>query len=281
MRHALLGVFGLALSACTVLNGTSQQSELEQPPHIVEWMKQPAILVFSETQDWRHNEGIAGADLFFADYTLANEMGLFTTVNSAVFNDQDLARFDLVVFNNMSGDALTSEQEVAFQKWMAAGGDWIGIHGAGDMSHTDWPWYDDTLIGPEFIGHPSTPQFQDATLVNLAKTHPVMEGIPDRWVANDEWYSFQRAILPNEGKTTLVGIDEKSYEPGVAVHWGGESLSMSDDPAKHPLVWVSCPFENSKAFYSALGHTHEPYENETYRRLLTNAIQWTMSDDTC
>lgn len=271
---------GMALPACTLLNEPSMGGG-EQPPHIIEWMKQPAVLVFSETQGWRHNEGIAGADLFLAEYTFANEMGFFTTANSAVFNDRDLARFDLVVFNNMSGDALSSRQELAFQNWMKAGGDWIGLHGAGDMSHTDWPWYDNMLIGPDFIGHPSDPQLQDATLVNLAKTHPVMDGVPDTWVANDEWYSFKRAILPNEGKTVLVGIDETSYDPGIAVHWGGESLRMSNDPAQHPLIWTSCPFEGSKAFYSALGHTHESYENEIYRHLLTNAIDWAMSDIEC
>ena len=58
----------------------------------------PSILIFSETRDWRHEEGIAGANL--AIMKAAKEMGhgYYTTEHSGIFNEKDLARFDVGEF---------------------------------------------------------------------------------------------------------------------------------------------------------------------------------------
>jgi len=41
--------------------------------------------------------------------------GFLTTQNGAIFNESDLAKFDVVVLNSFTGDALSPKQEVAFQ----------------------------------------------------------------------------------------------------------------------------------------------------------------------
>ena len=64
----------------------------------------PAILVFSKTLEWRHNEGIAGADQYFVRLGRKLNMSVFTTVDSSVFNEDDLKRFELVIFNNPTGN---------------------------------------------------------------------------------------------------------------------------------------------------------------------------------
>ncbi|MEL7540076.1 MAG: ThuA domain-containing protein, partial [Pseudomonadota bacterium] len=159
--HAVMATLLLALAACQ--SGDAQSDDdapiVEDeapvvyddiPPHITKWMQQPAIMVFSKTNGWRHNEGIAGADKFFVELSREKGFGIFTTVNAAVFNADDLARFDVIVFNNATGDTLSPEQESAFQSWLEAGGAWIGLHGSGDNTHAEWAWYADTLIGPTF-----------------------------------------------------------------------------------------------------------------------------------
>lgn len=249
------------------------------PPEISQYMADRAVLVFSKTRDWRHNEGIAGADRFFADLTSETGRGFFTTENGAVFNANDLARFDLVVFNNMTGDALSPAQKNAFQVWLEDGGAWIGLHSAGDASHSAWPWYDRTLIGPEFIGHPADPQYQDARLVALNTDHPVMENIPDEWTFNDEWYSFDGA--PQDyGLTPLVGLDETSYSPFNYAYGDVSDLRMGDDPVEHPVVWTGCAGKGA-IVYSALGHKHTSYDSPVYRTLLMNAVNWVTDRSVC
>lgn len=247
------------------------------PPEITSYLPSPAILVFSKTMGWRHNEGIAGADRFFAEVTSDKGMGLFTTANGAVFNAEQLKRFDVIVFNNMTGDALTLDQEKAFQDWLENGGAWIGLHGSGDNSHTDWPWYDTNVIGPEFIGHPADPQFQEARLVNLAAKHPIMRGIPSEWMHTDEWYSFD-GTEALAGAVPLLGLDEDSYSPENLVYGDREDLRMGGGPAGHPIAWTRC-IKDGRAFYSGLGHNHTSYDDPVYHRMLLNALDWVRARD--
>ncbi|NVE93637.1 ThuA domain-containing protein [Altererythrobacter lutimaris] len=241
-------------------------------PEITQWMRHPAILVFSKTRGWRHNEGIAGADLFFVELAEASNMGVFTTVNGAVFNHEQLSRFEVVVFNNMTGDTLSPEQEKVFQSWLEDGGSLIALHGSGAASHTDWPWYDDRVIGPEFIGHPQDPQFQEARVVNLTPDHPILAGLPADWIKEDEWYSFNRLELL-AGATPLLGLDESTYIPELRRESGTVDLRMGEEPQDHPVAWVRC-IGNGRTIYSALGHHPRSYQNEHYRKFLINAFEW-------
>lgn len=244
------------------------------PPQITRYMASPAILVFSKTGEWRHNEGIAGADRFFSDLASSRKWGIFTTANGAVFRPEILNRFKLVIFNNMTGDVLSPEQRAAFEQWLANGGAWIGLHGSGDGSHAAWPWYDKTLIGPEFIGHPAEPLLQQARLVTLAPEHPVMQAIPNAWMVTDEWYSFD-ANPASFGVKPLLGLDEASYDPVNRLYGPREDLRMGPRPIDHPIIWSKC-LGSGRTFYSALGHNHLVYDNPDYRRLLTNAVDWVL-----
>ena len=242
------------------------------PPAVWEWMKKPAILVFSKTTDFRHNEGIAGANLFFVELAQAQGWGIFTTENAAIFNSEDLKKFSVIILNNMTGDALSPFQEDSFQSWLENGGGVIAIHGSGDASHSDWPYYANTLIGPKFIGHPAAPQFQEATVETLATDHPVMANMPTRWQHTDEWYSFD-SRPQDHGLLPLVGLDETTYRPINTEYGDISDLRMGEGAINHPIVWASCPGKG-RFVYSGLGHQHTTYNNEHHRRLLTNSFEW-------
>lgn len=240
-------------------------------PEITEYMAQPAILVFSKTRAWRHNEGIAGADRFFADLAQERGYGLFTTVNGAVFNAEDLSRFQVIVFNNMTGNTLSPEQRSAFETWLRNGGAWLGLHAAGDNSHTAWEWYDRRMIGPEFTSHPMAPQFQEADLVLIGGEHPILEGLPERFSLTDEWYSFD-SLPARFGLTPLVGLDESTYSPRNTVY-GISDLRMGPEPEDHPIIW-SGEIDEGRLVYSAVGHNQTPYDDPVYAQLLTQAFEW-------
>ncbi|MBV7259813.1 ThuA domain-containing protein [Erythrobacter crassostreae] len=278
--------FAAVLSAAVALSGCAPSVPMEpiapvaQPAHdqtaptIFEYMAQPAILVFSKTRDFRHNEGIAGGDRFFAKIATDRSMGLFTTVNGAVFNEEQLARFSLVVFNNVTGDALSDSQENALQSWVEAGGGFIAIHGSGDASHEGWPWYDSKLIGPEFIGHPADPQFQTARVVNLSAQHPVMAGLPAEWEQEEEWYSFDDVGKLGDARV-LLGIDETTYSPRNDVYGDVADLRMGGGPKGHPIAWLRCSGQG-RFFYSAIGHSFTAYDVPENRKLLSNAVDWAL-----
>jgi hypothetical protein len=228
----------------------------------------PAILVFTKTNAFRHKDGIAGGTKALQSIAAQHKWGLFHSENGAVFNAQDLARFDAVVFLNASGDMLSAEQEQAFQGWLQAGGGWLGIHAAGDDSHLAWQWYRDNLIGATFTAHILGPQFQRATVVLENNLHPVLQGLPDIWEHEEEWYSWQRSPRA-EGFTILATLDEDSYTPVQKFMGKERDLRMGD----HPVVWSNCIGEG-RSVYTAMGHKAEAFEQPQFRQLLDNALTW-------
>ena len=240
-------------------------------PPISEHMKSPSILVFSKTREWRHEEGIAGAHMHMIRLARKLGYGTYSSENGAVFNTENLARFKIVVMNNFTGDGLSPTQEKALQDWVEAGGGLLTLHGSGDASHSDWPWYANEVIGPTFIGHPADPQFQDARIENLAPEHPVMAGIPAEWTANDEWYSFDS--LPKADFTLLAGLDESTYSPVNNKYGDVSDLRMGEGAENHPIIWSRCLGEGRTVF-SAIGHRETAYDSEIYQRLLENAANW-------
>jgi type 1 glutamine amidotransferase len=128
-----------------------------------------------------------------------------------------------------------------------------------------WDWYADELIGARFIGHPRDPQFQDARIVVEATDSGVGRGLPEKWVLNDEWYSFKTSPR-GEGTTVIATLDESSYQ---LVGHGGQDLRMGD----HPIAWTRC-VGNGRSFYSAIGHRPEIYSEPTHLTLLEQGIVW-------
>lgn len=241
------------------------------PPKINDYMAEPAMLVFSKTREWRHEEGIAGGNLFFNRLAAKMGYGILTTQNGAIFNARDLARFKVVIFNSATGDILSEAQEAALQKWVEDGGALIAIHGAGDNSHQGFPWYQDNVLGTLFISHPMAPQFQAADVHSLAPEHPVMAGIPDIWSHVEEWYTFDR--VPGEGFTILAGIDEDTYSPVSTVYGDVSDLRMGPEPSDHPIIWSRC-ISDGRSVYSALGHQDTAFEDAVHQQLLENAVNW-------
>ena len=272
MRRPMSAAFACAAAMAGAAAGQDEEAHDTRPPAITEHMPQPAVLVFSKTKGWRHDEGIAGADLFFVRLAREAGYGVFTTENGAIFTPDVLARFDVVVFNNVTGDVLSARQEEAFADWMEGGGGFIGLHGSGDASSEDWSWYRRELIGPDYMNHPFDPQFQEARVEVLTDDHPVTEGLPREWLQTDEWYSFYDSAT-ELGFTPILGLDEATYEARNTVWEPGPDLGMGPTPADHPIVWAACPGEG-RSVYSALGHRDATYEVEPYVALLRNAFDW-------
>jgi type 1 glutamine amidotransferase len=241
------------------------------PPALPAQLPRPAILVFSKTNGFRHEEAIPAANALFAEMARANAWGHFQTENGATFAPEILARFDAVVFNNVSGDVFTPAQRAALKGFVEGGGGFVGIHGSGgDMSYA-WDWYVNELIGAQFTAHPMDPQFQRATVKIEDVAHPVTQGLPALWQRVDEWYSFEKPAR-RPGFHVLATLDESTYKP-VAMF--GSDIAMGAD---HPIVWWHCQ-GRGRALYSALGHRAEAYSEAEYKLLLDSAVKWALRRD--
>lgn len=212
------------------------------------------LLVFSRTRGFRH-DSIPDGITAFTKLATAQGWTLAASEDPGVFADATLERADVVVFLSTTGDVLDDDQQAAFERFIRAGGGFVGVHSATDTEH-DWAFYGE-LVGAHFREHPA---IQPATVVVEDSANPILAGISSRWTRTDEWYAFKTNPRPNVH--VLMTLDESSYEPGTS--------AMGSD---HPITWLH-EYEGGRAFYTALGHTTESYTDPVFVGMLQHAVEW-------
>jgi len=228
----------------------------------------PQVLVFEKINGFRDNPSVEAARARLTAIAESRGWQIAFTDRGGVMNAQDLARFAVVVWNNVSGDALTVPQRAAFRAYIEQGGGFVGIHGSGGDPQWFWDWYADTLIGARFIGHPGRPQFQTATISLVDSS--IGRGIAPAFPLFEEWYSFDRNPVES-GAVAVATINEKDYQQ---IGYRGESLSMG----YHPIAWRKT-VGTGRAFYTAIGHRPENYDEPQAAALLANGIAWAMGSE--
>jgi cytochrome c len=212
------------------------------------------VLVFSKTAGYRHESIAAGITSLTK---LSKEKGFTVsfTEESSLFNEQNLRKYNVVIFLNTTGDVLNKEQEQAFERFIQAGGGYVGIHAATDTEY-DWPWYN-KLAGAYFLDHPSSPSNVQNGRFYVVMRNELTEGMPDEFERKDEFYSFKDL---SKNIKVVVKIDEKSYIGG----------KMGDD---HPISWFQ-EFDGGRSFYTAMGHTDETFSEPLFLKHLYAGIKY-------
>ncbi|PRY16408.1 cytochrome c [Pontibacter ummariensis] len=245
----MLCLSGITLGAYSCLNPKQQASPEPEAPR---------VLVFSKTKGWKHTSIPYGID---AIQKLGQEHGfrVDTTKNASYFVDDSLRNYQAVIFLSTTGNVLNPEQEAAFERYIQAGGGYMGVHAAADTEY-DWPWYN-KLMGAHFSSHPLNPGERTATVEVLDKDHPATKDLPEKWERKDEWYSY-RSFYP--GLKVLANLDENTYEGGT-------------NGAFHPIAWYH-EFDGGRAFYTGGGHMDENYSEPLFVKHLLGGIQYAMGD---
>jgi cytochrome c len=222
--------------------------------------KEPArVLVFSKTAGFHHESIPAGIEAIKKLGAKHNFL-VDTTENASNFHEENLKRYNTVIFLNTTGDVLNQEQQNDFERFIQAGGGYVGIHAATDTEY-DWPWYG-KLAGAYFESHPSDPNVQHGIFYVVDKSHAATDSIPEKWERTDEFYSFKNI---NPEIKVLIKIDEKSYH-------GGKN---GDD---HPMSWYH-EFDGGRAFYTNMGHTNETFSEPLFLKHLWGGIQYTLGGE--
>jgi type 1 glutamine amidotransferase len=216
-----------------------------------------AVLVFTRTTGYRHpsiTDGVAAIRRLGA----TNGFTVAATEDPTQIRDTVLRRYNAVVFLSSTGDPLGPAQQAALERWVEAGGGWVGIHAAAD-AHYDWPWYGE-LAGAWFRRHP---RVQLATVRVTDGDHPSTQSLPAVWTRTDEWYDFR--TNPRGHVRVLAVVDESTYQGG----------GMGVD---HPVSW--CHEQGrGRSWYTALGHSTASWSEPLFLAHILGGIQWAAGAD--
>lgn len=240
-RLLLLLCFAVSINACSDLGNTP-----------------PGVLVFTKTKGWKHSSipfGIAALQKLGKE----NHFFVDTTKDASFFNDKDLKKYHAVIFLNTTGNILNAEQQAAFERYIQAGGGFVGIHSAAATEY-EWPWYN-KLMGAHFSSHPINPGVRRGVIDVIDKNHPATAELPVRWEREEEWYNY-KAFYP--GINVLAQLDENSYEGGT-------------NGTHHPIAWYH-EYDGGRSFYTAVGHEDSSFSDPLLIKHILGGIKYAMGD---
>ncbi|MET0328709.1 MAG: ThuA domain-containing protein [Luteimonas sp.] len=208
------------------------------------------ILVFTRTAGFRHDSIPVAVDTL---RTLGAQSGLTVdaTEDAALFDDATLARYAAVVFAQTTREVLGPTQQAAFERYVANGGGFMGVHAAADSGYT-WPWYGD-LVGAWFARHPEGLQTVRVVFENGAGPDGV-----EAWQVTDEIYDYRRNPRPRV--RVNASVDPASHPAG----------GMGDD---HPIAWCHTR-AGGRAWYTGLGHDAALFADPVFRAHLRRGLLW-------
>lgn len=223
----------------------------------------PKVLVFSKTAGFYHEsipDGIAAIQKLGAE----NGFDVDTTTNAELFNEENLKQYAAVIWLSTTGDVLNHYQEADFERYIQAGGGFVGIHAASDTEY-HWGWYN-RLVGGYFSYHPGIgdpyPNVQEGTLNVTDRKHQSTRFLPEIWNRRDEWYHFKKL---NPDVNVLMDIDEESYQHTQPMGF-------------HPMAWYH-EYDGGRAWYTAGGHTKESFTEELFLQHILEGIKYAMGDN--
>ena len=212
------------------------------------------VLVFSKTEGFRHESIEPGIEAI-KKLGLQNGFTVEATEDATVFNEAYLKDFMAIVFLNTTGNVLDPVQQSQMERFIQAGGGYVGVHSATDTEY-GWPWYG-KLAGAYFDSHPMNPNVQEGLVKVVQSNHTATDSLPASWTVADEWYNY-KSIDPTN--TVLINVDESSYEGGT-------------NGANHPISWYK-EYDGGRTFYTGMGHTNEQFADTKFLSHLLGGIKY-------
>jgi type 1 glutamine amidotransferase len=225
-------------------------------------LKGKQVLIFTKNGKGYVHENIPSSIAALQKLGIENGFTTDTTTNSALFTDENLKKYDVVIFSNTNNDVFdTEEQKVAFMRYIQAGGGFMGIHSASGTERK-WKWFK-LMLGATFLRHPP---FQPFTVHVLDKKHPAVKNLATEWKTNDECYYFKE--LNPSVKVLLVSNISSIKEQDTV-----KNVKPDVFGNRYPAAWCH-EFDGGRSFYTALGHSKEDYSNATYLAHILEGLKW-------
>jgi len=222
------------------------------------------ILVFTKNGKGYVHDNIAASVEAIRKLCAENKIAMDVTADSSAFTDDNLKKYKALVFSNTNNELFDNdEQKAALQRYIHAGGGFVGIHSACG-SERQWPWFW-SLLGGKFVRHPKLQPF----VINVRdRQHPSTAHLGETWQWTDEFY-FLDHLEP--GLHVLLSADRAQLDDANKAQSAGEQID-----GQSPLAWCH-EFEGGRAWYSALGHKIEYYSDPQFTRHILGGILWAMN----
>jgi len=188
----------------------------------------------------QHLETRYGFNCIYLERTQGEEIPGVTALEKA-----DLA---VVFIRRMT---LPEEQLGRFKKYLDSGKPLIGLRTA-SHAFENWKDFDREVLGGNYHNHYGNNLVATIAVRADAANHPILKGVEHEFVAGGSLYL--NAPLPPSSQVLLTG-------------------SVANQPPE-PVAWTHS-YKGARVFYTSLGHPKD-FENSSFKRLLVNAIFWTL-----
>lgn len=251
-------------------NGDDQQGTLRNTlaQRLLEKPHRQRILVLSEGGG-QHGPFTQRAMTWLHGYADTHNYAITEIRNANGITADFLKGYDLIIQLDFPPYTWPEEAQAAFIDYIDNGlGGWIGFHHATLLGDFDgypmWNWFSDFMGDIAFQNYIAP--LADGKVTVEKSNHPVMKDVnPSFILPDDEWYTYNRS--PRANVTVLASVDENSYTPA-------SDIKMGD----HPVVWVN-PDKKARNIYIQPGHSPRLFESEDFCRLFSNAIDWTIKNN--
>lgn len=225
----------------------------------VNW-KKVNVLVYTKNGEGYVHKNIDTASMALKQLGEQHGFGVTVSDNPAEFNENNLQKYSLVIFNNTNNNVFdTDAQRVAFMRYIQAGGGFVGLHSA-TGTERNWPWFK-RLVGGTFVRHANYQTFKE---IVIDHNHPSTSFLPRIWERSDECYYVKEM---NPDIRVLIVHDLASVNDKEKPEFFGGSF---------PSVWCH-NFDGGAQWYTSLGHDAKTYLTAEFKQHLLGGIQWVVS----
>jgi type 1 glutamine amidotransferase len=185
------------------------------------------------------------------------------TDDPSIMTDEKLKQYHALIFSNTNNETFdTDAQRLAFQRYIQAGGGFVGIHSASG-SERQWPWFAKTL-GGKFRRHPPIQEFN---IEIIDPNHPSTIHLPKIWKWEDECYYLNHL---NPKVRVLMTAQLNTIEDEKMDEYPGKTFGN-----QFPLSWCRAT-SRGRIWYTALGHKKEYYADPDFLQHLLGGIFWVL-----
>ena len=217
------------------------------------------LALYSTDTERDHVDFAEQAVQFYGDLAKKDNFSFKASTNWDDLKAVNPSQYQVVLWLNDS--PRSAEQRAGFQRYMDAGGAWMGFHAAGyNDRDTHWPWYVQ-FLGTVFHGNNWPPL--PATLIVDGGQHPATHRLPARYTAPaNEWYSWSPDPRANKDIKVLLTLSPSNYPLGLK-----DTITSGDVP----VVWTNTKY---KMVYMNMGHGDKIFTSPTQNLLFEDTLLW-------
>jgi hypothetical protein len=242
------------------------------------------IAFYTARQDQAHISFVDEANKWFPKMADKYHFNYRATSDWESLNSSFLSDYNVVIFLDTRPEK--PAQRKAFQRYIEAGGGWMGFHFSAFALQSsavpqDWDWYHNAFLGSGSYKS-NTWRPTSAVLRVDGKHHPQTKHLPEIFKSSpNEWYCWENDLRKNPDINILLSIDPVSFPLGT-----GPKTNEIWHSGYYPVVWSN---KNYKMIYLNMGHNDIDYEhkydnsnktlsftldNKFQERLIINSLLW-------